>query len=189
MKDSNLHKWCWNRTENTLSVFYEHKEMHKFWVKKSHYKEKKYFSYQSDSIAEGIVRQDNGSPADPTVLAGCPEGSSWQVPTSRSSHLLPMGHMNGKAVPQPPRISLRQQGRTRWAQWALGQDISLHFTDVTAFYCHPLEPPVDPWEASGTSASSCTNQASPKLGIRYWNMVRRFWDWSESHWSWQEEST
>lgn len=48
--DSNLGKWCWNGTGDRLAVFYGHKEIHKFWMLKSHYKEKKYFSCQSGCL-------------------------------------------------------------------------------------------------------------------------------------------
>lgn len=56
--DSNLRKWCWNRTENILSMFYEHEEIHKFWAKEVITKRKNILAVNlTPSIAEGLIRQ------------------------------------------------------------------------------------------------------------------------------------
>lgn len=144
--DSNLRKWCWNRTENILSMFYEHREIHKFWVKKVITKRQNILAVNRTLYCWGNNSVGYRSPADPTIFAGCPAGSSWQVPTSNMvpSHLLPTGCTNGTGLPWPVRMSLRQWGRTRWAQRALGQEgLSL----CTVQMQHLLPSP--PWTVCG----------------------------------------
>lgn len=174
--DSNLRKWCWNRTENILSMFYEHKEIHKFWVKKVITKRKNILAVNlAFFIAERIIQQDTGTLlAQPSLLA------ALQAAAGRA-------HQQCCAFPPPAHGVYEWHSHAPTCQHqsvtmekdkvstsrGTGEPISLHCTNAIPFYLHPLEPTVDPWEDSGISASNCSNKASPKLGHgqKIWGLI------------------